>query len=70
MNSSFADNFTIRGSLKVGIPALVVQALAAALASHSFLLPDRLHVGSGLAWTGKGLWQWPARACVVNMPLV
>lgn len=57
MNDSSLNNFTIRGSLKVGIPMLLVPVLllAAVLASHSFLLLDYLHVGSGLTWTGMDL---------------
>jgi len=57
LSGASGDNFTIKRSLRMGIPMLVLPLLllAAVLASHSFLLLDYLHVGSGLTWTGLDL---------------
>ncbi|MCL4343642.1 MAG: hypothetical protein JRN10_02445 [Nitrososphaerota archaeon] len=57
MVDSLPKNFTVRGSLKVGIPMLVIPVLllVVVLLLHSFLMLDYLHVGSGLAWTGMDL---------------
>lgn len=57
MVDNSSKDFTVKGSLNVGIPMLVtpVLLLVAVLLMHSFLLLDYLHVGSGLAWTGMDL---------------
>ncbi|EFD93015.1 MAG: conserved hypothetical membrane spanning protein [Candidatus Parvarchaeum acidophilus ARMAN-5] len=53
----YNSNFTIKASLKGGLPMLFIPIIAfiAALISGSLLFLDYVHVASGIAWTGMDL---------------